>query len=269
MAVQPGLSQRERQIAQSYAAGPTYQAIATTLCIAPSTVRTHLATIYRKLQVSLKIELAAHLNGQALQARRTERETAAIVSELALSLEEAISREKVHAEVMRIIGAVRGDLNRVRPPILTYGLELCDTEFGILLEYRKNGQFMANHSVGIPFSFKTWLDEQGAFSLSAATGLGRIVNAHAVVNNLDINSEAIFQTDDPLRRATADLGNARSFVAIPMLAGAILVGAFTIYRKTVRPFSEDTTRLAQVFAAQNVIALENARMVRAMQTVRS
>jgi len=50
------LSQREVQIAQAYASGQTYQSIADTLCIAPSTVRTHLATIYRKLEVSSKLE---------------------------------------------------------------------------------------------------------------------------------------------------------------------------------------------------------------------
>ena len=52
MSGQTGLSQRELQIAQSYAGGETYQTIADALCIAPSTVRTHLATLYRKLEVS-------------------------------------------------------------------------------------------------------------------------------------------------------------------------------------------------------------------------
>jgi len=88
-----------------------------------------------------------------------------------------------------------------------------------------------------------------------------------VINIMDVKSESIYRTDDPLRYATADLGGARSFVAIPMLAGETLVGAFTIYRQTVRPFSDDTTRHAQMFAAQSVIALENARMIKAMLEV--
>ncbi|MEL7282854.1 MAG: LuxR C-terminal-related transcriptional regulator, partial [Pseudomonadota bacterium] len=58
MSEQVELSPRELEIAQAYAGGQTYQAIADTLCIAPSTVRTHLATIYRKLEVSSKQELA-------------------------------------------------------------------------------------------------------------------------------------------------------------------------------------------------------------------
>ncbi len=51
------LSPRESQIASAYAQGDTYQAIAARLGIAPSTVRTHLATIYRKLGVSSKLQL--------------------------------------------------------------------------------------------------------------------------------------------------------------------------------------------------------------------
>lgn len=55
------LSARELEIAKAYAGGATYQVIADHLCIAPSTVRTHLATIYRKMGVSSKIGLGAAL----------------------------------------------------------------------------------------------------------------------------------------------------------------------------------------------------------------
>lgn len=149
------------------------------------------------------------------------------------------------------------------PSILNYALELCDAEFGILFEYRQNSRFCASHSLGIAEPFRKWLDEQGEFSASPATGLGRMDAKRDVINIIDVKSEGLYHTDDPLRYATAVLGGARSFVAIPMLAADRLVGAFTIYRQTVRPFSDDTTRLAQMFATQSVIALENARLMSA------
>jgi len=258
------LSPREMQIAQSYASGATYQKIADTLCIAPSTVRTQLATIYRKLEVSSKQELATHLNGGASQPRN-QSEMTAVISELALNLEEAISREKTLIEVLRIISAAKGDLDAVMPLILNYALELCDAEYGILFEYGQKRQFHATFTLGIPSDFKTWFDDQGWFSVSPQTGLGRMDTQREVINIFDVKSETIYKTDDPLRYATADLGGARSFVAIPMMAADELVGAFALYRQTVRPFSDDATRLAQMFAAQSAIALENARMIRAMQ----
>jgi DNA-binding CsgD family transcriptional regulator/GAF domain-containing protein len=254
------LSPREQQIAESYAAGCNYQEIAAELGIAPSTVRTHLATIYRKLEVSSKVDLANHLNGSTT-APRSEVDHAAVISELALSLEEALSREKALSEVLRIIGASQGDLHLVMPAILRYTLDLCDAEFGILFEYRDKKRFQASFTLGIPAAFQDWLDDNGIFSVNDQTGLGRMVTQRAAINIIDVKSEALYQTDDPLRFATADLGGARSFVAIPMLAADRLVGAFTIYRQSVRPFSEDALRLAQIFAAQSVIALENARLI--------
>ncbi|MGZ2258104.1 LuxR C-terminal-related transcriptional regulator [Roseobacter sp. A03A-229] len=253
------LSPRERQIAERYAAGCSYQEIAADLHIAPSTVRTHLATIYRKLEVSSKVELASRLNGAA--TRRSEVDHAAIISELALSLEEALSREKALNEVLRIIGASQGDLHLVMPAILHYALDLCDAEFGILFEYRDKQRFRASFTLGIPAAFQGWLDDSGTFGVSHQTGLGRMIAQRAAINIMDVKSEALYRTDDPLRFATADLGGARSFVAIPMLAADRLVGAFTIYRQSVRPFSEDALRSAQMFAAQSVIALENARLI--------
>ncbi|MCG5479112.1 MAG: tetratricopeptide repeat protein [Ensifer alkalisoli] len=56
------LSNRERMIAEKFASGMTYREIGNALFIAPTTVRTHLATIYEKLGVHNKVGLAAYFN---------------------------------------------------------------------------------------------------------------------------------------------------------------------------------------------------------------
>jgi DNA-binding CsgD family transcriptional regulator/GAF domain-containing protein len=258
------LSPREIEIASAYAQGDTYQAIAARLCIAPSTVRTHLATIYRKLEVSSKLDLHARLGG-ALPDADMHIDHAAIISDLALSLEESLRREQALAEVLRIISGSQGDIDAVMSAILGFALELCEAEFGILFEHHGQARYAASHSRGIPKPFRDWLDSQGVFAASPRTGLGRLATSRAVVNIYDVRAEEIFQTDDPLRYATAMLGGARSFVAIPMMSGDGLVGAFTIYRQSVRPFGAQATTLAQTFADQSVIALDNARMIAALR----
>ncbi|HUE44700.1 MAG TPA: LuxR C-terminal-related transcriptional regulator [Aestuariivirgaceae bacterium] len=259
------LTAREVEIAKDYARGATYHAIAARLCIAPSTVRTHLATIYRKLEVSSKLELHAVLEGSAPR-HRDQSDHAAVISELALSLEEAISREKALGAVLRIISGSRGDIDAVMAAILGYALELCDAEFGILFETPGNYHFRATYTRGIPRSFQAWLDQQGNFQASPETGLGRMTARRQVVNIVDVRAEEVYRTGDPLRLATAGLGGARSFVAIPMLTRDQLTGAFTIYRQSVRPFNDTATALARTFADQSVIAIENARMMSALRS---
>jgi len=254
------LSPRELEIARAYAGGDTYHRIAERLFIAPSTVRTHLAAIYRKLGVSSKLELHSVLEADRPQEKsRSEQEI--LISELALSLEEAISRERALSEVLRIISGAEGNVEEVIAAVLGYALELCDAEFGILFEFRTGYGFKAAYSRGIPRAFQDWFAAQGEFAVGPDTGLGRMAAGHEVVNIVDVRAEDIYRKGDPLREATADLGGARSFTAIPMLAGKRLIGAFTIYRQRVRPFDDRTLALARSFADQSVIAIENARLI--------
>lgn len=254
------LSTREMEIARAYAGGANYQGIAAALCIAPSTVRTHLAAIYRKLGVSSKIELHRVLEEDRPQEKsQSEQET--LLSELALSLEEAISRERALSEVLRIISGAEGDVEAVIAAVLGYALELCDAEFGILFEYRTGYGFRTTYSRGIPPAFLDWFTAQGDFFPDPQTAFGRMAKAHEVVHVVDVRAEALYEKGEPLRDATADLGGARSFAAIPMLAGQRLIGAFAIYRQQVRPFDEKSLALAHSFADQSVIAIENARLV--------
>ncbi len=56
------LSKRELGIAKAYASGETYRQIAESLCIAPATVRSHIASIYQKLEINSKPALVTALS---------------------------------------------------------------------------------------------------------------------------------------------------------------------------------------------------------------
>src|SRR5262249_2269279 len=93
------------------------------------------------------------------------------------------------------------------------------------------------------------------------TGLGRTARIKKVVHVADVTAEPAYAMRDPLRVAAVELGGVRSHVTVPMLKENELIGAFSIYRQEVRPVPDKQITVVPRFAAQAVIAIENARLL--------
>jgi len=93
------------------------------------------------------------------------------------------------------------------------------------------------------------------------TGLGVMARERRLIHITDVSKRDSYKQRDPLTVASVELGGIRTFMAVPLVKEGSLLGAFTLYRQRVEPFTDRQVELIRTFADQAVIAMENARLL--------
>ena len=181
------------------------------------------------------------------------------VARLTRELSEALERQAATSEVLQVISGSPGDLQPVFQTMLKNAVRLCEAKFGNI--YRWDGD--ALHLVATqnaPAAFAQ-ARRRSSFRPGAQTPTGRMIANKTVVHIADLRAEKAYADRDPWIVGGVELGGVRAVLMVPMLKENELIGAFSVYRQKVRPFTDKQVALAQNFAAQAVIAIENARLV--------
>jgi signal transduction histidine kinase len=143
--------------------------------------------------------------------------------------------------------------------MLEKATRLCEAKFGNLLLY--DGQAFATvANRNLPPAYAQAVGV-GPIRPGPNTALARTIRTRAPVHVTDMLEDVAYGERDPLRTSTVELGGVRSMVAIPLVKEGNLVGAFTIYRREAGGFTENQIALVTTFAAQAVIAIQNARLI--------
>ena len=193
------------------------------------------------------------VNGFAAQAVIAI-ENARLLGELRQSLEQ----QTATSEVLQVISSSPGDLRPVFASALENATRICEANFGVLMLYESAAfQVAATHNA--PPAFVALRQRQPTIRASGA--LERVVAAKRLLQISDCLGDASYKRGDADFVRFVDLCRVRSLILAPMLKEAELIGVIGIYRPEVRPFTDRQIELLANFAAQAVIAIENARLL--------
>src|SRR6516225_5136737 len=187
-----------------------------------------------------------------------------LVEELATArreLAEALERQAVTDDVLRVIASSSEDLHPVFDAILSNATRLCGAKFGVLFRSERDA-LRAVTLHGAPLAYAEERRRNPVIHPSPETMLGRALATKRTVQIADIRDEAT--SDQPARTTgatVANLAGARTVVAVPMLNKDEPIGAIVVYRQEVRPFTDQQIALMTSFASQAVIAIENTRLL--------
>ena len=212
-----------------------------------------------------EVELLTNFAAQAVIAIENARllnelrQRTSDLTERTNDLTEALQQQTATSEVLQVISSSPGDLQPVFASMLENAVRICDASFGNIYRWDSDAlHIIASHNTPTAFAEQR---RSEPFRPGPKNPVGQMIATKTVVHFPDVSALEAYIERDPVTVEAVEVAGIRTFLAVPMLKEDELIGAFTLLRQDVRPFTDKQIQLVQNFAAQAVIAIENTRLL--------
>ena len=174
-------------------------------------------------------------------------------------LQEALDQQTATAEVLQVINASPGDLAPVFDAMLEKATRLSEAAFGQIALY--DGEFFRFVAVHGALRDAGRAHVRDPHPPSYGITWPRLLDGENTVHIVNVAETDVYRSGHGAARRFVDIAGGRTLLTEALRKDGVLLGALTVYRQEQRPFTDQQIALLKSFAAQAVIAMENARLL--------